>query len=422
MVPTRTRNPFTGEVLKEYANLSHEDIEAKLAKAWTAFQIFRKSDLDSRVERILALSALIEERKEEYAQMITLEMGKTIKHARAELERCIAYCGYYAENAKEFLSEHTIASPADRSYVKYQPLGPLVLFQPWNFPFWLVFKTAIPQLLVGNTMLVKNAPNTPLCGMTLEKLFVDAGYEEGVYQYAPIDYEDVELVIADKRVRGVSLTGSAMSGRIVGGFCGKHIKKCVMELGGSDPFIVLDDADLDKAASVGVFSRLLNNAQACTNAKRFIVHEKIYDEFLEKVKAELDKAVIGDPTSEETTLGPLAKEESVHLLRSQVLKSLEKGAKVAYGDESQLTTLLDTSNGFFFTPMILEDIPVDCPAYNEELFGPVIGFFKVKDDQEAIDLANSHSYGLGAAVFGKDIERAERVAAEIESGMVNIND
>lgn len=258
--------------------------------------------------------------------------------------------------------------------------------------------------------------------MELENLFLEAGFPEGTYQYAPIDYEDVERVIADKRIRGCSLTGSAASGKIVAAFCGKHIKKCVLELGGADPFIVLDDADLDKAAKCGVTSRLINNSQACTNAKRFIVNEKIYDDFKEKVIEELKVYKAGDPKSEETTLGPLSKEEAVILLRNQVIESIEKGAKVAYGDESQLTSELDPSKGFFFTPMILEDIPKDCPAYNQELFGPVIGMFKVKDDQEAIDIANDHEYGLGGAVFGADISRAEKVALQVESGMVNIND
>ena len=365
---------------------------------------------------------ILDKNKESYAQLITMEMGKPILQARGEIERCIAYCKYYQENAKDFLTSTEIQSPADRSYVAYQPLGPLILFQPWNFPIWLVFKTAIPQFLVGNTMLVKNSPNTPACGIELEKLFLEAGFPEGVYQYAPIDYKDVELVISDKRIRGCSLTGSANSGKIVGKICGAHIKKCVLELGGADPFIVLDDADISKAAKAGVASRLVNNSQACTNAKRFIVNEKIYDEFKEKVIQELDALKIGDPTEEDTTLGPLAKEEAVKGLRDQVLKSVEKGAKVSYGDESQLSTELDPTKGFFFTPIILEDIPKDSPAYNEELFGPVIGMFKVKDDQEAIELANDHEYGLSGAVFSTDIERAEKVALEIESGMMNIND
>jgi succinate-semialdehyde dehydrogenase/glutarate-semialdehyde dehydrogenase len=255
--------------------------------------------------------------------------------------------------------------------------------------------------------------------LSLKCLTVDS---VGVYQYFPVNYEDVEMVIADKRIRGCSLTGSGASGRIVGAFCGAHIKKCVLELGGADPFIVLDDANLEKAAKAGVTSRLINNSQACTNAKRFIVNENVYDDFKQKVIDELTQIKIGDPREDDTNLGPLAKEEAVHNLRKQVLASIEKGAKVVYGDESQLNTELDTSKGFFFTPMILEDIPKDSPAYNEELFGPVIGMFKVKNDDEALELANDHEYGLSGCVFGTNLERAEKVALEIESGMVNIND
>jgi succinate-semialdehyde dehydrogenase/glutarate-semialdehyde dehydrogenase len=349
-------------------------------------------------------------------------MGKPIKESYMELEKSTKFIQYHIDNAEKFLNPEEVKTSVDKSYIAYQPLGPLVLYQPWNFPIWLVMKTVIPQLLVGNTALVKSSSQTPLCGLELERLFQEAGFPKGVYQYFPINYKDGERAIASKKVRGCSLTGSGKAGQSVGEYCGKHLKKCVMELGGADPLIVLEDADLDKAAKVGVSARMRNNAQACTNAKRFIVHESVYDEFKEKVIEQLKTFVKGDPMDENTTLGPLSKVAAVETLRKQVRESIEKGAKVGYGDQEQLTQEIDPSQGAFFTPMILEDFPKDSPAYHDELFGPVVCMFKFSTDQEAIDIANDHEYGLGGGVWSRDWQRAEKIALEIESGMVYVND
>lgn len=418
----KTYNPFNGELLHQYDYLTHDEIKDRIERSWTAYKSFKDTDIDTRIEKIVNVSKIMKENKQRFAELMTAEMGKPIKQGHSEVDKCIAYCEYYAENGKQFLSDLEVKSTSDKCFVAYQPLGPLMLYQPWNFPMWLVFKTVIPQLVVGNTVLVKNASNTPLSGIELEKVFLEAGFDEGIYQYFPINYKDSEVIISDKRIRGVSVTGSAQSGRSVGALCGQYIKPCVMELGGSDPLVVLDDADLGKAASLGVTSRLNNNAQACTNAKRFIAVDAVYDEFKDKICQELDKVKLGDPSLEDTALGPLAKKDSLLNLREQVRKSIELGAKVVYGDESQLTAELDVTKGCFFSPMVLEDIPKESPAYTEELFGPVISLFRVKDEHEAIEIANDHEYGLSGAVFGADVAKAEKVARQIETGMININD
>jgi len=416
----KTQNPYTGEVEAEYDAWTKEEIDEAFERSYDAFLKYRETDIPTRCERLRNVASILKENRDEYAKLVVTEMGKTIKEARGEVDRCADYCEYYAKNAEELLKDDHVKTAAEESYITYQPIGPLMLVQPWNYPFWLAFKTVIPQLLVGNSVLVKNASNNPQCGAAMQKVYEEAGFE-GVYQYAPIRSEDLELAVSHKYCRGGSLTGSTVAGKSFGEICGRYAKKCVLELGGSDPFIVLDDANLDKAADLGVKSRFKNNAQACTNAKRFIVHESVYDEYKQKVIDILSKMKVGDPMDEKTDLGPLAKENSIKALRHQIKDTVDKGGKIGYGDEAQLEGDIDASKGFFFTPVILEDIPEDSEAYREELFGPVLSFFKIKDDEEAIRLANDNQYGLGGAVHTADLERGKKFCLRVETGMMNVN-
>jgi len=412
-----TKNPGINKKIKSFSVLSTPEIKQKLDTAQDVFYNYlHQTSVEERSLWAKKIAADLNEHKQTYADLITLEMGKPIKQAIAEIEKCAWLCEFFAEHAPGFLADKMIETSYQKSYVHYQPLGAVMGIMPWNFPFWQAFRFFIPAMLAGNATLLKPAPNVPQCGMTIENIVEHATGKAGVFQTIFIDTEQVENVIQHPILRGVALTGSDRAGASVAALAGKHIKKCVLELGGSDAFIVLDDADLEQAAEIGVKARLNNNGQTCIAAKRFIVHQAVADQFLGLLKEKLFEIKIGEATDETTDLSTLARPDLLDNLERQVRKSIDKGAKI----------LLDGGrmdrNGNYFSPMILGDLKPGMPAHDEELFGPVFSFFKAKDEAEAIQIANNSAYGLGAAVWSKNTDRAEQMARQLEAGAVFVND
>jgi succinate-semialdehyde dehydrogenase/glutarate-semialdehyde dehydrogenase len=358
---------------------------------------------------------ILEEEQEEFGRLMTAEMGKTLGFAAAEAVKCARGCRYYAENAERFLADEEAEVEGAKAYVRYQPLGPILAVMPWNFPFWQVFRHAAPALMAGNVILLKHASNVPQCALAIEDIMWRAGFPEGAFQTLLISSSQVERVIEDPRVVAATLTGSVLAGRQVGQEAGENVKKSVLELGGSDPFIVMPSADLEAAIETAVTARTLNNGQSCINAKRIIVHANIADEFERRYVESLEALKVGDPMDEDTDMGPLAMESILEDVEDQVKKSVEAGARVLTGGER-----LDRP-GNFYPPTALTDIPKDSPAYKEEIFGPVASFFRVKDIDEAIALANDTRFGLGASARTNDEAERERFINELEAGMVYIN-
>ena len=351
----------------------------------------------------------------ELGRLMTLEMGKPIGAAIAEAEKCATACRYYAENAEHFLADQPVKMEGGKSWVAFQPLGVVLAIMPWNFPFWQVFRFAAPSLMAGNVGVLKHASNVPQCALAIEDVFRRAGFGDGVFQTLLVGSDMVEGIIADKRIAAVTLTGSEEAGRSVASVAGKHLKKSVVELGGSDPFVVMPSADLEQAVSTAVIARMINNGQSCIAAKRFIIHEKIYAEFLKKFVAGVSAIRIGDPMDEKTQLGPLATGTIRDQLDDQVKASVAAGTRLATGGRRL------EGNGFFYAPTVLTDIPPNAPAAREELFGPVASVFKAKDLADAIRIANGTSFGLGASAWTRDAAERDRFVAEIESGLLFIN-
>ena len=351
----------------------------------------------------------------ELGRLMTLEMGKPVGAAIAEAEKCATACRYYAENAEHFLADQPVKMEGGKSWVAFQPLGVVLAIMPWNFPFWQVFRFAAPSLMAGNVGVLKHASNVPQCALAIEDVFRRAGFGDGVFQTLLVGSDMVEGIIADRRIAAVTLTGSDGAGRSVASVAGKHLKKSVVELGGSDPFVVMPSADLEQAVSTAVIARMINNGQSCIAAKRFIIHEKIYDEFLKKFVAGVSAIRIGDPMDEKTQLGPLATGTIRDQLDDQVKASVAAGARLATGGRKL------EGNGFFYAPTVLTDIPPNAPAAREELFGPVASVFKAKDLADAIRIANGTSFGLGASAWTRDAAERDRFVAEIESGLLFIN-
>jgi succinate-semialdehyde dehydrogenase/glutarate-semialdehyde dehydrogenase len=344
-------------------------------------------------------------------------MGKHIREARAEIDKCACVCEYYADNGEEFLAAEVVETAASRSYVTYQPLGPVLAIMPWNFPFWQVFRFAAPALMGGNTALLKHASNVPGCALAIEEVFAEAGFPGNVFRSLLISSSKIDMVIKDKRVKAVTLTGSTPAGKTVAALSGKYVKKTVLELGGSDPYIILEDADLDLAVEACVAGRLLNAGQSCIGAKRFIAVDSVYDRFEEMFIAKMQEAKYGDPFDDSVTYGPLARNNLREELHVQVDMSIDKGAKLLMGGE------IPEIKGFYYPPTVLADVRPGMPAYNDELFGPVASLIRVKDEKEAIRIANDTSFGLGGAVFTQNIERGRQIAEfEIEAGSVFVND
>ncbi len=414
-----TINPATGETLQTFQPLSSAEIEQKLQLAVATFHAGRKTPFSERAQRMRKAADILERDKDKFAHLMTLEMGKPYKAAVAEAVKCTTACRYYADNAEKILADEVIETGAPigmkKSFVRYRPIGPILAVMPWNYPFWQVIRFAAPALMAGNVGLLKHASNVPQCAVAIEKLFLEAGFPAGSFQTLLIGSQQVDAILNDPRVVAATLTGSEQAGIEVGIAAAKRIKKVVLELGGSDPFIVMPSANLDAAVATGVDARTLNNGQSCIAAKRFIVAESIADEFQRKFVDRMKNLRVGDPFDEKTELGPLATASAVKDLDADVQKTVKAGAKLLTGGHK-----LDLP-GNYYAPTVLTDIPKESPAYREEFFGPVASLFRVKDIDEAIRLANDSRFGLGASAWTNDERERERFINELESGMVFIN-
>ena len=387
--------------------MSSSQIEDVLHNTDAAFNVWRRVTLSDRAERLRALGAKLREREAEYAALMTREMGKPLAQASGEVKKCALACDYYADNSVEFLADSVIESDAARSFVTYQPLGVVLAIMPWNFPFWQVIRFAAPALTAGNTCILKHAPNVTGCARALEELFRDSGYPEHVFRTLVVDVGAVEPVIRDNRIKAVTLTGSNRAGEAVAAAAGASIKKTVLELGGSDPSVILADADVETAATECTTSRLSNAGQSCIAAKRLIVVNDVRDEFEARIIEKMAEAEMGDPTDPDTTVGPLARADLRDNLHRQVSESLANGARLLMGGE------VPDPPGFFYPPTVLTDVGPGTPAYEEELFGPVAAIIPVADETEALRVANDTIYGLSASVYTRDEEKGRRIAAEL---------
>jgi len=410
-----TTNPATGEVLKTFEPLTNRQIEQKLQLAASAFQAHRWTSFADRASKMMRAADILEKEKDECAHLMTLEMGKPLKAAVAEALKCATGCRYYAENAEKFLADEIVETSAKRSFIRYLPIGPVLAIMPWNFPFWQVFRFVAPALMAGNVGLLKHASNVPQCALKIEDIVHRAGFAEGVFQTLLIGSEPVDRILNDPRVAAATLTGSEQAGIQVGVSAAKRVKKVVLELGGSDPFIVMPSADLEAAVATAVDARVQNNGQSCIAAKRFIVAEKIADEFELKFVKRMQELRVGDPFDDETQLGPLANADAVSSLDADVKKTVAAGARVLTGGHP-----LDRA-GSFYAPTVLTNIPNDSPAYKEELFGPVASIFRAKDVDHAIRIANDSRFGLGASAWTRDPAEIERFINELDAGMVFLN-
>jgi succinate-semialdehyde dehydrogenase/glutarate-semialdehyde dehydrogenase len=419
-MPISSINPATGEVLQTFEALSGAQLEQKLVRAAEAFRAHRLTSFADRAEKMLRAAEILESEKKSLARTMTLEMGKPISAAVQEAEKCAWVCRYYAENAERHLGDEVVETNANRSYVRYQPLGVVLAVMPWNFPFWQVFRFAAPALMAGNVGLLKHASNVPQCALAIEDIFLRAGFDEGVFQTLLIGSDTVQQVLEDPRVAAATLTGSEPAGRSVAGIAGKQIKKTVLELGGSDPFIVMPSAKLEEAVTTAVKARTINNGQSCIAAKRFIVHEQIYDSFEAEFVAAMKGLRIGDPLNEKTEIGPLATAQILKDLEEQVNVSVARGAKLLTGGQRPKLPG-DLAGGNFYEPTVLADIPKDAPASCDETFGPVASLFRVGSVDEAIELANATTFGLGASAWTNDAKERERFINELEAGSVFIN-
>ena len=410
-----TTNPATGEVLRTFEPLTAAQIEAKLQLASDAFKTYRHTSFPERSEKMMRLAEILEKEKDDCAHLMTLEMGKPLKAAVAEAMKCASGCRYYAQNAGKFRADEVIETGARRSFVRYLPSGPILAVMPWNFPFWQVMRFVAPALMAGNVGLLKHASNVPQCALKIEEMILSAGFAEGIFQTLLIGSGPVDGILNDPRVVAATLTGSEQAGIQVGISAAKRIKKVVLELGGSDPFIVMPSADLEAAVATAVDARIQNNGQSCIAAKRFIVAEKIASEFEQKFVKRMQELRVGDPFDESTQLGPLASADAVTTLDADVKKSIAAGARLLAGGQPL------PRPGFYYAPTVLADIPKGSPAYSEELFGPVASIFRVKSIDEAIALANDVRFGLGASAWTNDAAETERFVNDLQAGMVFVN-
>jgi len=414
-MPIATINPATRQVVKTFEPLSDAQIEDKLRRAASAFESYRKVPFAERARMMLKAAEILESEKEAHARLMTLEMGKTLRSAIDEAAKCAWACRYYAENAERFLADEIVETNAKRSFIHYQPIGPVLAVMPWNFPFWQVVRFVAPALMAGNVGLLKHASNVPQCALKLEEIFLRAGFPQGVFQTLLIGASKVDAILNDPRIVAATLTGSEQAGIEVWMGAAKRIKKVVLELGGSDPFIVMPSANLDDAVATGVKARILNNGQSCIAAKRFIVAESIADDFERKFVAQMEALKIGDPFEDSTELGPLATADGVDSLDQDVQKSVAAGAQLLTGGNKL------ERPGNFYAPTVLADIPPNAPAYREELFGPVACLFRARDLDDAIRIANDSRFGLGASAWTNDAAERDRFVNELDAGMVFIN-
>jgi len=412
-VPQMTSiNPATGETLRTFDTLTERQVAERLARAADAFASYRRTSFDERARWMQRAAATLEAKQDQYARLMTLEMGKLIGSAVDEVQKCARGCRYYAEHAAAMLADEPVDTSPTRSFVRFQPLGIVLGVMPWNFPFWQVFRFAAPALMAGNVALLKHASNVPQCALAIEDVFTAAGFPAGVFQTLLLPSSRVDALLDDDRVVAASVTGSEAAGSAVAGRAGSRIKPTVLELGGSDPFIVMPSADLEETARTAVTARTINNGQSCIAAKRFIVHAAVYDEFERRMVDGMKNLRLGDPLDPGTQLGPLATSQQRDILAVQVRKSVRMGARVLTGGHA-----LDGA-GAYYAPTVLTDIPVNSPAYRDELFGPVALLFRVADAAAAIRLANDTTFGLGASVWTNDEAERDRFVDELQSGMV----
>src|SRR5216117_776935 len=408
-------NPTTGETLETFAETTPAALERVLDQALAAYQSWSRCSYAQRAQAMREAGRLLRERKTQHARTMALEMGKPLMQGEAEAEKCAWVCDYYAEHAERFLADEPRETDASKAFVRFDPIGPVLAIMPWNFPFWQVFRFAAPALLAGNAGLLKHAPNVSRCALEIEQLFREAVFPDGLFRAVLLPNEAVAPVIADPRICAVTLTGSDRAGSQVAQQAGRHLKKTVLELGGSDPFIVLADANLDEAARTAAEARLLNSGQSCIAAKRFIVVESVFDRFLERFVAAVAARRLGDPLAPGTEVGPQARADLRANLQRQVEESVRRGAKLVLGGR------VPEGPGFFYPPSVLTSVANGMPAFDEEVFGPVAAVIRVRDDADAVRVANASPYGLGAAVWTEDRERGERLAAELEVGSVFVN-
>ncbi|MDQ3314050.1 MAG: NAD-dependent succinate-semialdehyde dehydrogenase [Verrucomicrobiota bacterium] len=408
-------NPATGEILRSFDALDARQIESKLATAERGFAIHRRTTLAERARQMNAAADLLAAEENSLARIITLEMGKLMSASVDEVQKCARGCRYYAEHAETLLSDQPITSVARRSFIRYQPMGVVLAIMPWNFPFWQVFRFAAPTLMAGNVGLLKHAANVPQCALAIEDIFRRAGFAEGSFQTLLIETEATKGVIEDARVKAVTLTGSDRAGSEVASAAARHIKKSVLELGGSDPFIVMPSAQLTAAIDVGVKARTINTGQSCIAAKRFIVADAVFDEYLAQFVGRMRSLKLGDPMDRTTQIGPIASEQILQCVDAQVKASTAAGAKLLIGGKRV------ERPGFYYEPTVLTDIPHDSPAAREEIFGPVAAFFRVRNAEEAVAIANDSVFGLGASAWTNEAAEQDLFAAELDCGMVFIN-
>ncbi|NHK28352.1 NAD-dependent succinate-semialdehyde dehydrogenase [Parvularcula flava] len=414
-MPIQTLNPATGKVEKTFDELSDADVDKAIARSVSGFHAMRGLSFADRATLMMRAADILEDRQETYGRLLTTEMGKTFASAKAEVKKCAWACRFYAENAEEFLADRPIETKAQRSFARYLPIGPVLAVMPWNFPLWQCFRFAAPALMAGNTGLLKHASNVPQSALAIEEVFRDAGFPEGAFQTLLVGSGKVERILKDDRVRAATLTGSEPAGRAVAATAGDHIKKTVLELGGSDPFIVMPSADLDAALDAAVTGRTLNNGQSCIAAKRFIIHQDVYRDFRDGFVARFEALKVGDPMAEDTDIGPLAMAQTRDDLDKQVTESIAKGADCLTGGK-----VID-GDGFFYRPGILENIPEGAPAFAEELFGPVATLFSAASLSEAISLANTSRFGLGSAIFTQDEGEIEQAFNQLDAGGTFVN-
>jgi succinate-semialdehyde dehydrogenase / glutarate-semialdehyde dehydrogenase len=410
-----SRNPATGETLRTFDTLTPDQLEERLSRAASAFGRHRRTTLAERSARMQRVADILEGEKQDFARLMTMEMGKPIGAAVAEVEKCAWVCRYYAGHAEGFLADEPVDTGRPASFIRYQPLGAILAVMPWNFPFWQVFRFLAPSIMAGNVGLLKHASNVPQCALAIEDIVRRAGFADGVFQALLVTSDAVEQIVRDRRVRAVTLTGSEHAGAAVARTAGGCIKKSVLELGGSDAFVVMRSADVAKAAETAVTARTINNGQSCIAAKRFIVEDGIYDEFADRFVTGMRALRVGDPMDEDTQVGPLATEAIREELHEQVQETVRRGARLLTGGRP-----LDRP-GWFYEPAILADIPLESPAHREELFGPVASLFRVRDIGHAIELANDSMFGLGACAWTGDHGEQRRFAEELEAGLVFIN-
>ncbi|PDO82876.1 NAD-dependent succinate-semialdehyde dehydrogenase [Kosakonia sacchari] len=412
----QTVNPFNNQLIKEYPNHSDADIEVALRQADALYHSsWSRGNIEQRLPILHRLADLLENQQEELAKIASREMGKLIEQSRSEVKICAQIAHYYADNAKQFLAPVKYETALGEAWVEHHPIGVIMAVEPWNFPYYQLMRVLAPNLAAGNPVICKHASIVPQCAETFAQLVREAGAPEGAWTNLFISSDQVSAIIADPRVQGAALTGSEKAGSAVAAQAAKYIKKSTLELGGNDVFIVLDDADLEKAVETGVQARLANAGQVCTAAKRFIIHQDIADQFLRKFTEAFQQVKMGDPLDESTTLGPLSSKEALNTLSKQVSEAVQNGAKLHFGGKPA------NSEGNFFEPTILTHITRDNPAYFDEFFGPVAQIYVVNNDEEAVRLANDSHYGLGGAIFSRNIQRAKQMASRIETGMVYIN-